>query len=167
MCGIRRGQLTNVSILLSILPDLLPLPHTTLPLLRTFIDSTLLPLISPAAHLLPPDTPALHARALGAHNSLLRKLAVKVRGRWWTAWLGVCGFRKRGKRASEVGVGRGEGGAGMVGFGARDEDVDMEDDEVDVPEGVEGEIDALLAALGDKVKRGSRPGRGVDVASHR
>ncbi|WWD22528.1 hypothetical protein CI109_107021 [Kwoniella shandongensis] len=92
--------------LLSSLPQLLKTQH--LPILEEFTDGMLLP--------------HLRGSRTAAGSGLIRKLAVKAKGRLWLAKIG-----KSSKTGSSD-----------------------EDEEVDLPEGIEEELDDLMGGLSDK-----------------
>jgi hypothetical protein len=103
-----RFQLTHVLALLAHLPALLPNARTHLPRLKEFYEQTLGPRLDP-------HVPTSGSQTMGtsaATNGLLRKMAVKARGRWWVAMLGVtmseAGRVRRSGRGRRRGIARGE-----------------------------------------------------------
>lgn len=103
--GIRSGtlhelQLTHVLALLAHLPSLLPNARTVLPRLMAFYTKTLEPRVENMAQ------STSSGSSLVSSNGLLRKMAVKARGRWWVAMLsatmGEAGKVRRSARGRHV-----------------------------------------------------------------
>lgn len=139
-------QLTNILTHLALLPTLLPSPQTNLPLIHAFLTGTIDPVLAPD---LPLTTPAIHRHVVGAENGLMRKMRVKVGGRWWVSWLRVHDFTER--RRDRRGARENNGVLEKLGYEGHQEEGDDERDNMELPDGIEEQIDSLMSSLSDKV----------------
>ncbi|KAJ9124791.1 hypothetical protein QFC24_003160 [Naganishia onofrii] len=169
--------LTNILALLAQLPSLLPNARTHLPKLLEFYTTVIAPHVEgTSAH-----GPSSSSSSSGSgstnvvtSNGLLRKMAVKARGRWWIAMLettmGHAGkARRRGRGRHVVPIQRGrifklillqilvghlvEANVlqSLVCQQAKgDVREEEEEEEFDPPEGLEEEIERLMDCLSDK-----------------
>ncbi|KAJ9099164.1 hypothetical protein QFC21_004044 [Naganishia friedmannii] len=150
--------LTNILALLAQLPSLLPHARTHLPKLLEFYTSVIAPHVegTPATHGASSSSTGSTGVAV-ASNGLLRKMAVKARGRWWIAMLettmGDAGKTRRGARGRHV-LPIQDGQANVLqSLDCQQGKVDVqeeEEEEFDPPDGLEEEIERLMGCLSDK-----------------
>jgi hypothetical protein len=101
-------QLTNILALLSQLPSLLPNARTHLPKLLEFYTTVIAPHVEGTSAHGPSSRSSSGSGSTNVvtSNGLLRKMAVKARGRWWIAMLettmGHAGKARRRARGRHV-----------------------------------------------------------------
>ncbi|KAJ9100981.1 hypothetical protein QFC19_005377 [Naganishia cerealis] len=137
--------LTNILAMLAQLPSLLPDARTHLPRLLDFYTNVLAPRVEGTTG------GASNSSNVVTSNGLLRKMAVKARGRWWIAMLettmGDAGRARRNARGRKVVTIESNHYVQKQGKA----DVQEEEEEFDPPEGLEEEIERLMDCLSDKV----------------
>ncbi|KAJ9116353.1 hypothetical protein QFC22_004794 [Naganishia vaughanmartiniae] len=152
--------LTNILALLAQLPSLLPNARTHLPKLLEFYTRVIAPHVEGTTAAPSSSSSGTHPAPVAVlSNGLLRKMAVKARGRWWLAMLettmGDAGRARRSARGRRVKVVQQDGQANILqSLDCQLGRVDIqeeEEDEFDPPEGLEEEIERLMDCLSDKV----------------